>query len=346
MKALVLERPGGVADLAIAELPRPQLKDPRDVLIRVRTAALNHLDLFVLGGLPGIEYQFPHVMVADGAGEIAELGPAVSEFEVGDEVMVNPGISCYACSLCLEGEHSLCHSYGLLGEHHPGTAAEYVVVPAHNLAPKPAAMPWDQAAAFSLVTLTAWRMLMNRGRLAAGETVLIWGIGGGVSQAACQVAALAGATAIIVTSSSDEKLQRAGDLGATHMINHSREDVAKAVRAITGRKGVDLVVDNVGEATWGTSLRVLGPRGRLVTCGGTSGPKVTTDVRKLFWYQYDILGSTMGNHQEYHQISQLAAEGRLWPVVDSVHPLSRGADAFGVLERGDQFGKVVISVTG
>ncbi len=343
MKALVLERLGGIADLAVVDVASPEPKKPSDVLVRVKAAALNHLDLFVLGGLPGVDYQFPHVMVADGAGEVVETGSAVTEFRPGDQVMINPGISCYACGQCLAGEHSLCTSYRLLGEHLPGTAAEFVVVPVHSLAAKPPDMPWDQAASFSLATLTAWRMVMNRGRLAAGETVLIWGIGGGVAQAACRIAALAGAVPI-VTSSSDEKLERARSLGAAHLINHARDDVARASRAITGHKGVDLVIDNVGEATWKDSLRSLAPRGRLVTCGGTSGAQVTTDVRKLFWYQWDILGSTMGNHEEYRQIAGLAAQGKLWPSVDTAYRLEEGPEAFRLLQSGEQFGKVVIAI--
>jgi NADPH:quinone reductase-like Zn-dependent oxidoreductase len=259
--------------------------------------------------------------------------------------MINPGVSCYRCDMCRAGEHSLCVQYRLLGEHLSGTAAEYIVVPARNCAPVPDGMPWDQAAGFSLATLTAWRLLTTRGRLAPGETILIWGIGGGVAQAALQIAQLHGARTI-VTSSSDDKLSRAAELGADHLLNHRNADVVKEVRRLTGKRGVDLVLDSVGEATWERSLRCLAPRGRLVTCGGTTGPLVSTDLRRLFWFQYDIMGSTMGSHSEYQEIVRLAAQGRLWPVVDASFSLDDGVRAFERLQDADHFGKVVIDISG
>jgi NADPH:quinone reductase-like Zn-dependent oxidoreductase len=259
--------------------------------------------------------------------------------------MMNPGIGCNECDLCAADQQPLCPRYRLLGEHMPGTVGEFVVVPAGNLARVPDDMPWAAAAGFSLATLTAWRMMTSRARVRAGETVLIWGIGGGVAQACLQIAKLIGATAV-VTSSSDEKLERARALGADHLLNHAREDVPKAVRALTDGRNADVVVDNVGEATWQKSLRALGRGGRLVTCGGTSGPMVTTDVRKLFWYQWDILGSTMGGDREYQEVARHAAEGRLWPVVDSVVPISEGQEAFRRMADGAQFGKLVIELPG
>jgi NADPH:quinone reductase-like Zn-dependent oxidoreductase len=345
MKALVLHAVGGMEHLAVADIPEPVLTSPNDVMVRVARAALNHLDLWVVRGLPGVEYTFPHVMVGDGAGEVVEVGANVEGVSVGDRVMLNPGVSCYQCAACRAGEHSLCSTYRLLGEHLSGTAAEYITVPGRNCALAPDGMPWEQAAAFSLANLTAWRMLTRRAHLTAGETVLIWGIGGGVAQAALRIAKHRGARTI-VTSSSDVKLQRAAEAGADVTLNHATLDVAREVRALTERRGVDVVVDNVGEATWQQSLRCLAPAGRLVTCGGTSGPLVTTDVRRLFWYQYDIMGSTMGNAEEYRRIAELAGEGHLWPVIDSCVPLEEGRAAFERLERADQFGKVVIDVSG
>jgi NADPH:quinone reductase-like Zn-dependent oxidoreductase len=280
----------------------------------VRAAALNHLDLFVLDGLPGVTLEFPHIVGADAAGVVEEVGDGVHDVRPGDRVMVNPGLSCYACGYCLSGEHSLCTSFRLLGEHTSGTMAELLTVPAHNLAPVPPAMAWSQAAAFSLVTLTAWRMLAHRAVLRAGETVVIWGIGGGVSLAALQVAKLLGAR-VIATSSSDAKLEVATRLGADHALNHSTADVPREVRR------------------------------RLVTCGATTGPRCVTDVRKLFWYQWTILGSTMGNHEEYRQVAALAAAGKLWPVVDRVFPLAEGRPAFERLRAGAQLGKIVIEVS-
>ena len=343
MKALTISQLGGPEYLAVREVPTPAITQPDDVLVRIRAAALNRLDLFVMDGLPGVRNPFPHIMGGDGAGTIVTVGTGVTGWQPGERVMVNPGLSCYRCDNCLDGEHSLCETYRLLGEHLPGTAAEYVVVPSRNLGRIPPAMSWAQAAAFSLATLTAWRMLITRAGLKPGETVLIWGIGGGVSIAALQIAKLTGAR-VIVTSSSDDKLARARELGADEGLNHVSTDIGAEVRRLTARRGVEVVVDNVGEKTWERSLRCLGRRGRLVTCGGTTGPMVLTDVRKLFWYQWSILGSTMGNYREYQEIVRLAGQGKLWPVVDSVLPLEAGAAAFDRLARGEQMGKLVLEV--
>ncbi len=343
MRALTLDKLGGPEHLAVRDVAAPSITAPDQVLVRIHSAALNHLDLFVVDGLPGVKYSFPHIMGGDGAGTVEAVGDQVTSTRPGDRVMINPGLSCYRCDNCLAGEHSLCETYRLLGEHVPGTVAELVVVPAVNVAPVPEGMTWHQAAAFSLATLTAWRMLMTRAVLKPGETVLIWGIGGGVGIAALQIAKLTGAR-VFVTSSSDAKLAHARTLGADELINHSTQDVAAVVRQLTAKNGVDVVVDNVGEKTWDKSIRCLGRAGRLVTCGGTSGPMVTTDVRKLFWYQYSILGSTMGNYQEYQEIVRLAHRGKLWPVVDQVYPMDKAADAFARLGRGEQMGKLVIEV--
>jgi NADPH:quinone reductase-like Zn-dependent oxidoreductase len=344
VKALTLSELGGPQHLVVQEVPPPRLEGPDQVLVRIRAAALNRLDLFVAGGLPGISYNFPHVVGSDGAGIVETTGPAVSGFKPGDRVMFNPGIACQACEWCLAGEHPLCTTYQLLGEHRPGTIAEYVVVPARNLARVPDAMTWGQAAAFSLATLSAWRMLVNRAALQAGESVLVWGVGGGVSLAAVQVARLVGAR-VIATSSSAAKLAVASRLGADVTINHAEVDVAKEVRRLTGRRGVEVVVDSVGEKTWEQSLRCLARLGRLVTCGATTGPMVVTDIRKLFWYQWTILGSTMGSEGEYRRIVELAHQGKLWPVVDSVVPLDQALRAFERLQAGAQTGKLVIEVT-
>ncbi len=343
MKALVLTGPGGLERLAIQDVPTPVVAKPDDVLVRVHTAGLNRLDLFVLTGLPGVTHHYPHVMVGDGAGVVEAVGTDVEDVGVGDRVMINPGVSCHHCEYCEAGEHSLCLTYQLLGEHCPGTAAEYIVLPVHNLAVIPDTMPWDRAGAFSLANLTAWRMLTTRAKLRAGETVLIWGIGGGVAQAALQIAKLVGATTI-VTSSSDAKLERAAEMGADFGLNHNDLEVRKEVRRLTAGRGVDVVVDNVGESTWMQSLRSLRPEGRLVTCGATSGPIVSMDIRKLFWYQWEIYGSTMGSHAEYQAIARLAGQGKLWPVIDSVVPLAQSRQAFERLERGAQFGKIVIEI--
>jgi NADPH:quinone reductase-like Zn-dependent oxidoreductase len=344
MKALTLTAVGGPEQLAVQEIPAPRLEGPDQVLVRIQAAALNRLDLFVAGGLPGVSYRFPHVMGADGAGVVEAAGPDVTTVKPGDRVMINPGVSCQACEWCLAGDHPLCPAYQVLGEHRPGTIAEYVVVPERNLAPVPEAMPWAQAGAYSMATLTAWRMLVTRAALRPAESVLIWGAGSGVSLAAVQIARLLGAR-VMVTSSSAAKLAVASRLGADVTINHAEVDVAKEVRRLTGRRGVEVVVDSVGEKTWEQSLRCLARLGRLVTCGATTGPFVVTDVRKLFWYQWSILGSTMGSHGEYRRINELAHQGKLWPVVDSVIPLDEAPRAFERLQAGAQTGKLVIEVT-
>ncbi|HEU4699693.1 MAG TPA: zinc-binding dehydrogenase [Gemmatimonadales bacterium] len=343
MRALVLTGTGGLDRLTVADVPVPELRAPDDVRVRVRAAALNRLDLFVAQGLPNFRCPFPHVVGSDGAGVVEAVGPAVADLAPGDRVMLNPGVACLACEACRAGEHPLCERFQILGEHRAGTAAEYVVVPARNVARVPAHMPWERAAAFSLATLTAWRMLTTRARLAAPETVLIWGIGGGVAQAALAIAKLLGATAI-VTSSSDAKLAPARAAGADHTINHATADVAAEVRRLTGGRGAHVVVDSVGERTWPTSLRCLRRAGRLVTCGGTTGPMVGLDVRKLFWHQWSILGSTMGSYAEYGEITTLAGRGLLWPTVDTVVPLAEGVEAFRRLASGAQHGKLVIEV--
>jgi len=344
VRALTVSAHGGLEQLqVVADLRIPALDSPTSVRVRMHAVALNHLDLFVLRGLPGMSLSPNWVVCADGAGVVDAVGDAVQTLAPGDRVMINPGISCGRCARCADGEESLCANFRVLGEHRPGTAAEYVVVPAENLAIVPDGMPWDRAAAFSLTTLTAWRMLTTRARLEAGETVLIWGIGGGVAMAALQVAVLLGARAI-VTSGSDDKLAVAMREGATATINHSSADVPGLVRDLTGGLGADVVVDSVGEDTWKRSQRALRRGGRFVTCGATSGPNISLDLRRLFWHQWSLLGSTLGNRQEYAEIVRLAHQGKLWPVVDRSVPLAESRNALERLHRGEQTGKLVIEV--
>jgi len=344
VRALTISEHGTLDQLEYREdLPIPELRNPTDVRIRVYAAALNHLDLFVFGGLPGITIKPPWVLGADASGTIDAVGDAVHGLRAGDTVIINPGISDRTCPYCLEGDHPLCIRYGILGEHHPGTLAEYVVVPETNVRTIPASADMLAASAFTLATLTAWRMVVARARVTEGDEVLIWGIGGGAALAAMQIAKLRGAR-VWVTSGSDEKLAKARALGADETINYRTEDVAKVVRARTGKRGVDVVIDNVGEATWKQSLGALGKRGRLVTCGGTSGPMVETDVRRLFWNQWTIMGSTMGNDAEFDAVTEEFRAGRLSPPVDSVHELRDGRLAFDRLASGAQFGKIVIRI--
>lgn len=343
MRALTLSGQGGLDRLQTADLPEPTIQAPDQVRIAVRCAAINHLDLFVLQGLPGVSPTFPHLVGTDAAGVVDQVGSAVDGLAPGDRVVLNPGLSCGACAACRAGEEPYCRSFGVMGEHFPGTAAEYVVVPARNVARVGPHLSWAEAAALPLTTLTAWRMLVTRARLAAGETVLIWGIGGGVALSALQIAKYLGARAV-VTSSSDAKLERARALGADLTLNHRTGDVTRQVRTLTG-VGVDVVVDSVGEATWDRSLRALRPGGRLVTCGATTGPQVGLDLRRLFWFQWSLLGSTMSTGAEFRAMMEVANRGRLRPVVDTVVPLERGVEAYARLAGGEHFGKVVIEVT-
>lgn len=343
MRALTLTAADGIDALVVQDVPAPVIARGNEVLVRMRCAALNRLDLFVTDGLPGVTLSFPHIVGTDGAGTVEAVGRDVVRIKPGDRVMLNPGVSCGECAACLAGEESLCRTFAVVGEHRSGTAAELIVLPDVNLAIAPARMSWAEAAAFSLATLTAWRMLMTRARLRAGETVFVWGAGGGVAQAAIQVARLAGAN-VIAASASVEKLATARRLGAHHLINHASSDVVAEVRRVTGRAGADVVVDSVGERTWDRSLRCLARGGRLVTCGGTTGPMLALDVRKLFWHQWSILGSTMGTHAEYAEVVALAERGELWPVVDEVVSLERSADVYRRMERGEQNGKLVIEV--
>jgi NADPH:quinone reductase-like Zn-dependent oxidoreductase len=344
MKALTLTGTGGLDRLELRELPAPVIATPDDVLVRVRCAALNRIDLWMTGGLPNAKPTFPHVVGSDGAGEVEAVGAAAGSWRPGDRVMINPGRFCGRCAACREGEESLCSSYAIMGEHVSGTAAELIVVPAANLGRVPDGMGWPQAAGFTLATLTAWRMLTTRARLRSGETVLIWGVGGGIGMASLQIAVHLGARPI-VTSGSDAKLAVAMRHGAVVALNHGSADVVVDVRRETGGRGADVVVDCVGEATWTSSLRALRRGGRVVVCGATTGPAASFDLRRLFWHQWSILGSTMGNRREFAEILALAGEGKLWPVVDSVVPLVHGAEAYRRMQQGEQTGKLVIEVS-
>jgi NADPH:quinone reductase-like Zn-dependent oxidoreductase len=344
VKGLTISAHGGLDQLTVHDnLPVPQIQRPTDVRVRMRAAALNHLDLFVVRGLPGVTIAPPWVLGADGTGVIEAIGDDVRDVSVGDTVVINPGISDRSCEYCRDGEQSLCVRFGILGEHLPGTIAEYVVVPAANVRAIPASIPADVAAAFTLATLTAWRMVTTRAHVRAGDEVLIWGIGGGVAIAALQICKRLGAH-VWVTSSSAAKLERARALGADETINHTTTDVAKLIRDRTQKRGVDIVIDDVGAATWKQSLVALGRRGRLVTCGATTGPMVETDLRRLFWNQWSILGSTMGNDAEFDAIVQLLRGGNLYPPIDRVYPLADARSAYERIERAEQFGKVVIEI--
>ena len=344
MRALTISAHGGIDKLEF----RTDAVEPHAaagaVRVRIKAAALNHLDVFMLGGLPGVNIVAPWVMGADGAGVIDQIGAGVDSVAVGDTVVINPGISDGTCEFCLQGEQSECVRFGLLGEHLPGTLADYVVVPARNVRKISAESQMEGAAAFTLATLTAWRMVVSRASVGPNDDVLIWGIGGGVAQAALRICKQIGAR-VWVTSGSDEKLERARLMGADEVLNHRTMNVGREIRSRTGKKGLSVVLDSVGQATWQSSLAALGRAGRLVTCGGTSGAIVETDIRRLFWNQWTIMGSTMGNDSEFDTVVHEFNEGRLQPVIDSVFDLQDGKAAYARMAAGDQFGKIVVRVS-
>ncbi len=347
MRGLTISAHGGLDKIEYrTDLLKPEPKRG-EIRVRVRAAALNHLDLFVVSGLPGVTITPPWVMGADATGVVDAVGDlsgvADNQLKVGDVVIINGGISDGTCEYCQSGEQSLCVRFKLLGEHLPGTLAEYITIPASNARSIPKDKPFEQAAAFTLSTLTAWRMIVTRARVCKGESVLIWGIGGGVALAALEILRIIGAKTW-VTSHSEEKLALARGLGADNTLNYTTTDVAKEIRTRTGKRGIDVVLDTVGEATWTQSLGALGKRGRLVTCGATSGPMVQMDVRRLFWNQWDIMGSTMGNDSEFDAVTNEFRAGRLTPLVDSVFDISQGKQAFERLASGQQFGKIVVRI--
>ncbi len=320
----------------------PEPEPARDeVLVDVRAAAVNHLDVWTRRGLPGIELELPHVPGSDAAGVVTGTGAAVDRFEPGDHVAVTAGVSCGTCEFCRHGEASMCVYYHLLGEHVEGVHAERVAVPADNLVSVPAGVDWEVAGSASLVFQTAWRMLITRGELQPGESILILGASGGVGHAAVQIADYVGAE-VYATASSEEKLDYAAACGADHTIDYEREDFAAAVREQTGRRGVDVVVDHVGAATWRDSLRSLAKGGRLLTCGATTGGNPETDVNRIFWNQLSVIGSTMATPGEVDDVLELVWDGTFEPRVRELLPMSETARAHELLENREGFGKVVL----
>ena len=346
MRALTIDAHGGLEQLRFRDdLAEPSLTVENEVRVRLRAAALNHIDLWTLRGVPGVQLVPPWILGADGMGVVDAVGSAVASVRVGDTVMINPGISCRACEYCLSGDNPLCLRFGVLGEHWPGTLTELLVLPEANVRAVPSDTSPESAAAFSMAALTAWRMCVTRARVGPGDEVLIWGIGGGVAQMSLAICRARGARTW-VTSGTPEKLERARALGADVLLLHGKDvDIGREIRARTGKRGVDVVVDTVGTATWSQSLGALGKRGRLVTSGGTSGHLVETDVRRLFWNQWTLMGSTMGSDAEYDAVVSEFVAGRLVPVIDSVHSLENGAEAMARQASGAHFGKVVVRIS-
>ena len=341
MKAVRIHEHGGVEKLRYEEAPEPTLAGPNDAIIKLKAASLNHIDIWIRRGLTGVEIAFPHILGGDGAGIITEVGDQVRTIKTGDAVCLYPPSGCARCEFCINGREYMCVKLRVLGERENGTYAEYARVPARNCFPIPPGLSFEQAAAFPLVYITVWRMLVTNAQLKPGEHVLILGIGGGVATAALQLAAHIG-THIIVTSSSDEKLEKAKTLGAEHGINYKNADFAKEVRRLTNKRGVDLVVDCVGGDGWIKSLASLAKGGRLVTCGATAGANPPTDIRRIFWNNLTIFGSTLGDRADFREVLNFMEASRTKPVVDQVFPLRDAAAAQKRLEEGKQFGKILL----
>ena len=344
MKAAAIRGHGAPDVLQVMDVPEPS-PGPGEVLVEVSCAGLNHLDIWVRKGRPGTRLQMPHVLGSDAVGKVAAVGEGVTSPRVGEQVVVYPGLACGSCEFCRQGELGLCASFGIIGLSRFGTFAERVVAPAQNCRPKPPHMSDEEAGGFTLAYVTAWRMLVARAQVRPGESVLIHGIGGGVALATLQLAKLAGAE-VFVTSSSNEKLSRAQALGADHTIDYRKEDVADWVRQSTSGRGVDVVIDTVGAATWPLDFACVRKGGRVVLCGVTTGAQAETNLRTLYWNQLNVLGSTLGSLGDFRQVLDAANVNKLQPVIDEVFPLDKARDAMAKMEAGGQFGKLVLKIGG
>jgi NADPH:quinone reductase-like Zn-dependent oxidoreductase len=342
MKAIIFSAHGGPEVLKLTDAPDPAIR-PNEVLVRVKACALNHLDLWVRQGIPGVSFPLPHIPGSDISGEIAQIGTDVSTVRVDQKVVLAPGVSCGKCPACLSGQDNRCRQFTNLGYMIDGGCAEFVRAPEVNCLPYPENLTFEEAASIPLVFQTAWHMLLARAELQPGEDVLVLGAGSGVGSAAIQIAKFFGAR-VIATAGTDEKLQKAKQLGADHLINHKTQKIRDEVRRITSKLGVDVVFEHVGTATWDDSLASLASGGRLVTCGATTGYDAKVDLRFLFSRQLSLLGSYMGTKSELQTVMKLVATGKLKPIVDRVFPLAEAAAAHAYLESSSQFGKVVLKV--
>ncbi len=341
MKCLMVRAHGGLDALEILDRPVPEIR-PDEVLLRVKAAGLNHLDVWVRKGVEGHKFPLPMILGCDGAGVVEQVGSLVTQAKVGDSVAISPGFAAPEASESLDGRHHLAHEYGIFGETRDGTCSEFVAVPARNLLPMPKGLSFEDAAAFPLAALTAHHMLVHRAAIRPGMDVLVHAAGSGVSIYAIQIAKLYGAR-VFTTASDPAKLEKARSLGADVVIDYQREDFLKRVREITEKRGVDIVIDHVGQATFGASLRALKKGGAVVTCGATSGPKLEADLRLIFFKSLSILGSTMGGMGEMREVWNLLSRGLLRSVVDRVLPMSRAREAHAALEARATFGKVVLN---
>lgn len=343
MKAIYFNRHGGPGVLEYGDLPDPE-PAAGEVLVRLRAAALNHVDIWVRNGWPGLKLPLPHVPGSDGAGDVVAIGDGVDDISVGDRVVINADISCGQCSFCRAGQDHMCRKWHLLGETVPGTDCELITLPQRNFYRLPETFRYAEAAAAALVFLTAWHSLITRGQLAAGETVLIVGASGGVSTASIQIAKLAGARVMVVGSSA-EKLELAERMGADLVINRTADpDWSRAAYMATDKRGVDVVVDSVGAPSMISSMRALRKGGRILTVGNTGGAQYEFDHRYLFAKHITIIGSTMGPRSDFDQVMDLVVAGQLQAVIDTVFPLEDAQEAHARLEAGDQMGKIVLDI--
>ncbi|HVF55142.1 MAG TPA: zinc-binding dehydrogenase [Pyrinomonadaceae bacterium] len=340
MKAVVFNEHGGPEVLHYEERPDPSIR-ANEVLVEVRACALNHLDVWARGGLPGIEIPLPHILGNDIAGVVREVGEVAGWVKPGDEVLLQPGVSCGHCRECLRGADNLCPEYDMLGYRRDGGYAELVAAPAVNVIQKPRNLSWEEAAALPLVTVTAWHMLVTRAAVQPGEDVLIHAAGSGVGSIGIQIAKLRGAR-VIATAGSDEKLEKARALGADETVNYTRDDWTRQVRQLTGKRGVDVVFEHTGAETWPGSIQALAKNGRLVTCGATSGYDARTDIRQIFYRHLSVLGSFMGSKSELLDAMKFVERGQIKGVVDRTLPLAEARRAHELMEDRAQFGKLVL----
>jgi NADPH:quinone reductase-like Zn-dependent oxidoreductase len=340
MKAVAMRQHGGPDVVALQDLPEPSA-GPGEVVVRIRAAAANHLDIWVRQGWPGLKLAFPHVLGSDGAGEVEAVGPGVTGVKAGDAVVANPSLGCGRCERCLSGQENLCRRFSILGEHVSGVMAERVALPARNVLPKPANLSFEEAAAVPLTFLTAWHALVARAGVRPGETVLVHAAGSGVGTAAVQIAKLLGAR-VIATAGSDAKLEKARALGADEVVNYETQDFVQEVKRLTAKRGVEVVFEHVGKKTWEGSILAAGVGGRIVTVGATTGHDPLTDLRHVFFRQLSVLGSTMGTAGELLEVLKFVEAGKLRPVVDRVLPLAEHRQAHQLLSERAQFGKIVL----
>jgi len=340
MKCIRIHEHGGPEKLIYEEISVPKI-EAGEVLVSVKATSVNHIDLWVRQGLPGVKFHLPIIPGVDAAGVVAEKGDAVTHVKIGDRVVVAQGISCGHCKHCLNGNDNLCKDYILIGEHRDGADAEYLAVPGRNVLPLSEKISFEEAAAAALVFLTAWQMLADKAQVRPGEDVLVNGVSSGVGSAALQIAKLLGAR-VIATTSTNEKAAKARELGADEVINYNRQSTLEEVRRLTGRKGVEVVIDHVGKTVWDQNIKSLTKGGRLVTCGATSGFEGITDIRYVFYKQLQILGSTMGRKGDLITIFNFIEQGKLKPVIDRVMPLEELREAHRFVEEGKHFGKIVL----